>query len=79
MPQETVANFATVKPDATGNVCVFTNPSAQVIVDVMGTIGRRSPAWQCLCAPSTAGRSIRRQFADIVHITRSVGLLDLRP
>ena len=25
VPQQTVANFATVRPDAAGNVCVFTN------------------------------------------------------
>jgi hypothetical protein len=37
--QQTVANFATVKPDAAGNICVFTQSSAQVIVDVSGTIG----------------------------------------
>jgi hypothetical protein len=48
VPQQTVANFATVKPDATGNICVFTNPSAQVIVDVMGTIG---PAFSGLAVP----------------------------
>ena len=49
--QQTVANFATVAPDADGNVCVFTNSSAQVIVDVMGTIG---PAFTGLSVPSRA-------------------------
>jgi hypothetical protein len=51
VPQQTVANFATVAPDAAGNVCVFTNTSAQVIVDVMGTIG---PAFAGLAVPRRA-------------------------
>ena len=48
VPQQTVANFATVRPDAAGNVCVFTQSSGQVIVDVMGTIG---PAFSGLTTP----------------------------
>jgi hypothetical protein len=51
VPQQTVANFATVRPDVAGRVCVFTQPSAQVIVDVMGTIG---PAFTGLAVPSRA-------------------------
>jgi hypothetical protein len=51
VPQQTVANFATVRPDVAGRVCVFTQPSAQVIVDVMGTIG---PAFIGLAVPSRA-------------------------
>jgi hypothetical protein len=51
VPQQTVANFATVKPDAAGNICVFTHTSAQVIVDVTGTIG---PAFAGLAVPSRA-------------------------
>jgi hypothetical protein len=51
VPQQTVANFATVRPDAAGRVCVFTQSSAQVIVDVMGTIG---PAFTGLAVPSRA-------------------------
>ncbi len=51
VPQETVANFATVKPDAAGNVCVYTNSMAHVIVDVMGTVG---PAFQGLVVPTRA-------------------------
>jgi hypothetical protein len=49
--QQTVANFATVKPDAAGSICVFTHSSAQVIVDVMGTVG---PAFAGLAVPSRA-------------------------
>lgn len=51
VPQETVANFATVKPDPSGNVCVFTSSSAQVIVDVMGEVGA---AFTGLAVPSRA-------------------------
>ena len=51
VPQQTVANFATVRPDAAGRVCVYTQSSAQVIVDVMGTIG---PAFVGLAVPSRA-------------------------
>ena len=51
VPQQTVANFATVRPDAAGRVCVFTQSSAHVIVDVMGTIG---PAFTGLAVPSRA-------------------------
>ncbi len=51
VPQQTVANFATVRPDAAGHVCVYTQSSAQVIVDVMGTIG---PAFAGLAVPSRA-------------------------
>jgi hypothetical protein len=51
VPQQTVANFATVKPDATGNICVFTSSVAHVIVDVMGTVG---PAFTGLAIPVRA-------------------------
>ncbi|MEP7113015.1 MAG: hypothetical protein ABI862_07105 [Ilumatobacteraceae bacterium] len=51
VPQQTVANFATVRPDPAGNICVFTYSSAQVIVDEMGTIG---PAFTGLAVPSRA-------------------------
>ena len=51
VPQQTVANFATVRPDAAGHVCVYTQSSAQVIVDVMGTIGA---GFTGLAAPSRA-------------------------
>ncbi len=51
VPQQTVANFATVKPDAAGNICVFTHSSAHVIVDVMGTVG---PTFTGLAVPSRA-------------------------
>jgi hypothetical protein len=51
VPQQTVANFATVRPDPGGNICVFTHSSAQVIVDVMGTIG---PAFTGLAVPARA-------------------------
>ena len=51
VPQQTVANFATVRPDAAGRVCVFTQSSAHVIVDVTGTIG---PAFTGLAVPSRA-------------------------
>lgn len=51
VPQATVANFATVKPDSSGNVCVFTSSSAQVIVDVMGEVG---PAFTGLAVPARA-------------------------
>jgi hypothetical protein len=37
--QQTVANFVTVTPNASGDICVFTNSSAQVIVDVAGEVG----------------------------------------
>ena len=49
--QQTVANFATVRPDAAGNICVFTQSSAHVIVDVTGTIGS---AYSGLAVPSRA-------------------------
>ena len=48
VPQETVANFATVRPDAAGEVCVFTSSSAEVIVDVSGEVG---PAFAGLAVP----------------------------
>lgn len=51
VPQETVANFATVKPDASGNVCVFTSSGAQVIIDVTGEVGS---AFSGLAVPSRA-------------------------
>jgi hypothetical protein len=51
VPQQTVANFATIRPDSAERVCVYTQPSAQVIVDVMGTIG---PAFVGLAVPSRA-------------------------
>jgi hypothetical protein len=51
VPQATVANFATVRPDPAGNVCVFTSTSAQVIVDVMGEVG---PAFTGLAVPARA-------------------------
>ncbi|MGZ4767165.1 MAG: hypothetical protein ACXVLX_00725 [Ilumatobacteraceae bacterium] len=51
VPQQTVANFATIRPDATGNVCVYTSSAAQVIVDVMGTVG---PAFVGLAVPTRA-------------------------
>lgn len=48
VPQETVANFATVRPDPSGNVCVYTSSSAEVIVDVSGEVG---PAFAGLAVP----------------------------
>jgi hypothetical protein len=35
---QTRGNFALATPDAAGNVCVFTNVAAHVVVDVMGSI-----------------------------------------
>ncbi len=35
----TVANMVTVRPDATGAVCVYTLTAAEVIVDVLGATG----------------------------------------
>jgi hypothetical protein len=37
--QQTVANFVTVTPSVSGDICVFTSSSAQVIVDVTGEVG----------------------------------------
>ena len=49
--QQTVANFATVKPDGAGDICVFTQSSAQVIINIAGTIGS---AFFGLAVPSRA-------------------------
>ncbi len=35
---ETIGNFALVKPDSHGNVCVFTNASSHIVVDVLGSM-----------------------------------------
>lgn len=37
--QQTVANFVAVAPSISGDICVFTSASAQVIVDVTGEVG----------------------------------------
>jgi hypothetical protein len=37
--QQTVANIVTVAPSVSGDICVFTSSSAQVIVDVAGEVG----------------------------------------
>jgi hypothetical protein len=60
VPRQTAANFATVKPDASGNICVFTSTSAQVIVDVTGEVG---PAFTGLAAPGRAfdSRALKAQ------------------
>lgn len=36
---QTVANMATVRPDAAGQICVYTFTAAEVIVDVLGATG----------------------------------------
>lgn len=38
-PSQTVANFAVVQPDARGEICVYTDAAADVLVDVMGSAG----------------------------------------
>lgn len=35
---ETIGNFALVRPDDAGNVCVFTNAPSHVVVDVLGSM-----------------------------------------
>jgi len=34
-----IANFAVVEPDADGDICIYTQRAAHVIVDVLGTTG----------------------------------------
>jgi hypothetical protein len=36
---QTIANFAVVQPDANGEICVFADASADVLIDVMGSAG----------------------------------------
>jgi hypothetical protein len=36
---QTIANFALVQPDASGEVCVYTDVAADVVVDVLGATG----------------------------------------
>ena len=49
--QQTVANFVTVTPSASGEICIFTSSSAHVIVDVTGEVGR---AFAGLAVPARA-------------------------
>lgn len=38
-PGQTIANFAVVQPDVNGEICVYTDAPADVLVDVMGSAG----------------------------------------
>ncbi len=37
--RETIANFAVVRPDANGEICVYSSVAADVLVDVLGSAG----------------------------------------
>jgi hypothetical protein len=38
-PGQTIANFAVVQPDANGEVCVYADTAADILIDVMGSAG----------------------------------------
>ncbi len=38
-PGQTVANFAAVEPDVNGEICVYSDAAADILIDVMGSAG----------------------------------------
>ena len=36
---QTIANFAVVRPDGNGEICVYSSVAADILVDVMGSAG----------------------------------------
>ena len=39
-PGQTIANFAVVQPDVNGEVCVYSDATADILIDVMGSAGQ---------------------------------------